>query len=87
MRGVFQRAVLDPGIWGTPRDLEAIARVMQEDLPPVMDYLERSLPVAGFLFDPLDRSRRRCGRRAFPQSGVRTSAHRCVALADHRFVR
>lgn len=51
--GVFQRAVLDPGIWGTPRDLAAIARVMQEDLPPVMDYLERSLPVAGFLFDPL----------------------------------
>jgi glutathione S-transferase len=51
--GVFQRAVLDPGIWGTPRDLAAIARVMQEDLPPVMDYLERNLPVAGFLFDPL----------------------------------
>ena len=51
--GVFQRAVLDPGIWGKPRDLEAIARVMQEDFPPVMDYLERSLPVAGFLFDPL----------------------------------
>jgi glutathione S-transferase len=50
--GVFQRAVLDPGIWGKPRDLEAIARVMQEDLPPVMDYLERSLPVTGFLFDP-----------------------------------
>jgi glutathione S-transferase len=51
--GVFQRAVLDPGIWGKPRDLEAITRVMQEDLPPVMDYLERSLPVADFLFDPL----------------------------------
>jgi glutathione S-transferase len=51
--GVFQRAVLDPGIWGKPRDLEAIARVMQEDLPPVTDYLERSLPAAGFLFDPL----------------------------------
>jgi glutathione S-transferase len=51
--GVFQRAVLDPGIWGKPRDLDAIARVMQEDFPPVMDYLERCLPVAGFLFDPV----------------------------------
>lgn len=50
--GIFRRAVLDPGIWGMPRDLEAITRVMQEDVPPVMDYLERCLPVAGFLFDP-----------------------------------
>jgi glutathione S-transferase len=50
--GVFQRAVLDPGIWGKPRDLEAITRVMQQDLPPVMDYLERQLPADGFLFDP-----------------------------------
>ena len=50
--GVFRRAVLDPGIWGKPRDLETIARMMQHDLPPVMDYLERQLPASGFLFDP-----------------------------------
>jgi glutathione S-transferase len=50
--GVFRRAVLDPGIWGKPRELDAILRVMQQDLPPVMDYLERQLPASGFLFDP-----------------------------------
>jgi glutathione S-transferase len=50
--GVFRQAVLDPGIWGKPRDLEAITRVMQQELPPVMDYLERQLPASGFLFDP-----------------------------------
>jgi glutathione S-transferase len=50
--GVFRRAVLDPGIWGKPRELDAILQVMQQDLPPVMDYLERQLPASGFLFDP-----------------------------------
>lgn len=49
--GVFRRAVIDPGIWGKPRDLAAIDRVLREELPPVMDYLERQLPETGFLFD------------------------------------
>jgi glutathione S-transferase len=42
--------VLEPGIWGRPRDLEALARVVREDVPPVLDYLEGVLPASGFLF-------------------------------------
>ena len=49
--GVFNKAVLEPGVWGKPRDLHGIARAMREDLPPILDYLERQLPAAGFLFD------------------------------------
>jgi glutathione S-transferase len=49
--GVFHKAVLEPGLWGKSRDLEAIARVMREDLPGVLDYLEGQVPAGGFLFD------------------------------------
>ena len=49
--GVFNKAVLEPGVWGKPRDLDGITRAMREDLPPILDYLERQLPAAGFLFD------------------------------------
>jgi glutathione S-transferase len=50
--GVFNKAVLDPGIWGRPRDLAAIDRVIQEDLPGVLDYLESQVPAIGFMFGP-----------------------------------
>ena len=50
--GVFNKAVLDPGVWGRPRDLAAIERVMQDELPGVLDYLESQVPATGFLFDP-----------------------------------
>ncbi|HWJ07444.1 MAG TPA: glutathione S-transferase family protein [Steroidobacteraceae bacterium] len=48
---LFNKAVLEPGIWGQPRDLEGIARTMREDVPLVLDYLETQVPAAGFLFD------------------------------------
>ena len=50
--GIFNKAVLDPGVWGRPRDLAAIERVMQDELPGVLDYLESQVPATGFLFDP-----------------------------------
>jgi glutathione S-transferase len=49
--GVFNQAVLEPGVWGKPRDVEAIARIVRDELPPVLDYLERQVPEQGFLFD------------------------------------
>jgi glutathione S-transferase len=49
--GVFNKAVLDPGVWGRKRDLAAIERVMQDELPGVLDYLESQVPASGFLFD------------------------------------
>jgi glutathione S-transferase len=50
--GIFNKAVLEPGVWGRPRDLDGIARLMQEELPGVLDYLESQVPESGFLFDP-----------------------------------
>jgi glutathione S-transferase len=38
--GIFNKAVLDPGVWGRPRDLATIERMVQDELPGVLDYLE-----------------------------------------------
>lgn len=48
---IFNKAVIEPGVWGQPRDLDGIARVMQEEVPEILDYLETVVPAAGFLFD------------------------------------
>jgi len=48
--GLFNHAVIAPAVWGTPRDLEAVQRIVAEEVPPVLDYLETQLPEAGFLF-------------------------------------
>jgi len=51
--GLFNHAVIEPAVWGTPRDRELIERVVREDIPPVLDYLESQLPREGFLFGPV----------------------------------
>jgi glutathione S-transferase len=48
--GLFDHAVISPAVWGTPRDRAAIERIVNEDIPPVLDYLEAQLPREGFLF-------------------------------------
>jgi glutathione S-transferase len=50
---LFNKAVLEPGIWGQPRDIEGIARTMREDVPAILDYLETQVPDDGFLFGEL----------------------------------
>lgn len=47
--GVFGKAVVAPGIFKAPRDLDAIAAHMRDDVPGVMDILERNAPVEGFV--------------------------------------
>lgn len=47
---LYNLAVIEPAVWGTPRDLDAIARVVREEVPPVLDYLESQAPREGFLF-------------------------------------
>lgn len=47
---IFGRAVVAPAMFKTPRDLDAVAKTMAEELPPVMDYLESIAPASGFLF-------------------------------------
>jgi glutathione S-transferase len=47
--GVFGKAVVRPGIFGETRDLAAIARHMTDDVPGIMDILERHAPADGFI--------------------------------------
>lgn len=46
---VFYEAVILPFIFQKPRDKEKIARVIAEQVPEVMDYLEKVAPGEGFL--------------------------------------
>jgi len=48
--GLFDHAVIAPAVWGTPRDRASIERIVREEIPPVLDYLESQLPREGFLF-------------------------------------
>ena len=50
---IFNEAVIKPGVWGQPRDLAVIERTLREELPGVMDYLERIAPAEGFAFGEL----------------------------------
>ena len=51
--GLFDHAVISPAEWGTPRDRAVIDRIVAEEIPPVLDYLESQLPAEGFLFGSL----------------------------------
>jgi glutathione S-transferase len=46
---LFNAAVIAPSEWKLARDDDAIARVVREDLPAVMDYLETIAPPDGFV--------------------------------------
>ena len=47
---IFQAAVIDPGVWGRPRDKAALEAAVTTELPPVMDYLEEWAPAHGYIF-------------------------------------
>jgi glutathione S-transferase len=51
--GLYNHAVIEPAVWGMPRDRAAIQRIAAEDVPPVLDYLETQVPADGFLFGAL----------------------------------
>ncbi len=48
--GLFYQKVVRPLVWGDPVDEQRIAKSLDEDIPAALDYLERELPTAGFLF-------------------------------------
>ena len=48
--GLFYQRVVRPLVWGEPGDEERIAKVLVEDAPAALDYLEAQVPAAGFLF-------------------------------------
>ena len=47
---LFNEAVIAPSVWGRKRDLDAINRTLDEDVPQVLRYLEDQLPAEGFIF-------------------------------------
>jgi len=48
--GLFYQKVVHPLVWGEPGDQARIEKTLNEDIPDALDYLERELPVNGFLF-------------------------------------
>ncbi len=48
--GLFYQRIVHPLVWGEPGDEARIARVLAEDAPAALDYLESQLPASGFLF-------------------------------------
>ena len=48
--GLFYQKVVHPAVWGEPGDQQRIAKVLTEDAPEALDYLEGELPADGWLF-------------------------------------
>lgn len=48
--GLFYQKVVHPLIWGEPGDQQRIAKVLAEDAPAALDYLEGELPGDGWIF-------------------------------------
>jgi glutathione S-transferase len=48
--GLFYQKVVHPLVWREPGDEQRIARVLNEDAPAALDYLEGELPENGWLF-------------------------------------
>jgi glutathione S-transferase len=47
---LFNQVAIGPAVWGETTDREVVDRTLREDVPQVLDYLERELPAEGFLF-------------------------------------
>jgi glutathione S-transferase len=50
---LFNQTVIGPYVWGTATDKALLERTLTEEIPHVLDYLERELPNEGFLFGAL----------------------------------
>jgi glutathione S-transferase len=48
--GLFYQRIVHPLVWGEPGDQARIDKVLNEDIPDTLDYLEGQLPAEGFLF-------------------------------------
>ena len=49
--GLFYQKIVHPLVWGEPGDAGRIQRILEQDAPRELDYLERQLPAEGFLFE------------------------------------
>lgn len=48
--GLFYQRVVHPLVWGEPGDEVRVERVLRQDVPPALDYLDALLPETGYLF-------------------------------------
>ena len=48
--GLFYQRFVHPRVWGEPGDEARVERVLSDEVPPTLDYLEQLLPADGFLF-------------------------------------
>jgi glutathione S-transferase len=48
--GLFYQKFVRPAVFGEDGDAARVERILAEDLPRELDYLERELPAEGFLF-------------------------------------
>jgi glutathione S-transferase len=48
--GLFNQVAINPFVWGEPTNQEIVDKVLQRDIPAVLDYLETQVPADGFLF-------------------------------------
>jgi len=51
--GLFYQRFVHPRVWGEPGDEARVQRVLAEEVPPTLDYLEGILPESGYLFGEL----------------------------------
>jgi len=47
---LFNQVAIRPFVWGERTDTAVVEKTLAEDVPDVLDYLERELPRDGFLF-------------------------------------
>ncbi len=51
--GIFFHRFMVPNVFKRPVDEEAVSKIIDEKLPPLLDYLESQVPADGFIFGDL----------------------------------
>jgi glutathione S-transferase len=46
---LFYQKIVRPIVWGEPTDEARVSKVLNEEIPAALDYLERELPVSNYL--------------------------------------
>jgi glutathione S-transferase len=50
---LFNQVAIKPFVWGEETDTAVVAKTLAEDVPAILDYLEREAPAEGFRFGAL----------------------------------
>lgn len=51
--GIFFHRFMAPKVFKRPVDEEAVGKIINENLPPLLDYVESQVPAEGFIFGDL----------------------------------